>query len=144
MGPKDRRRGLEQWQRAGYLREWSLGGIKNMSGPGDGGDGRDEWRPGVPDGGIEEDECNISELTILSSPNPQIVNTLIENEVLTIELQGQDPQRLVAKTQGGGVAGAITSKEMPKIAECIRAGFDYQALVLSVDGGRVEVMVQRR
>ena len=115
-----------------------------MSGPGDGGGGRDEWRPRVPDGGIGEDECDISELTILSSPNPQVVNTLSENEVLTIELEGQDRQRLVAKRRDGGVAGAITSKEMPKIAECIRAGFDYEALVRSVDGGRVEVMVQRR
>ena len=115
-----------------------------MSGPGGGGSSRDEWRPGIPDGGIGEDECDISELTILSSPNSQVVNTLTENKVLTIELEGQDPQRLVAKTEDGGVAGAITSKEMPKIAECIRAGFDYEAVVRSVDGGRVEVMVQRR
>ena len=115
-----------------------------MSGSGGGGGGRDEWRPGVPDGGIEEDECDISELTILSSPNPQVVNTLSENVALTIELEGQAPQRLVAKTQDGGVAGAITSREMPKIAECIQAGFDYEAVVLSVDGGRVEVRIQRR
>ena len=115
-----------------------------MSGGGGGGSSRDEWRPGVQDGGIEEDECDISELTILSSPNAEVVNALTENEVLTIELEGQYPQRLVAKTDEGGVAGAITSKGMPIIAECIRAGHQYKAVVLSLDGGRVEVMVQRR
>ena len=123
---------------SGYL------GGKYMSGGGGGGSSRDEWRPGVQDGGVGEDECDISELTILSSPNPKVVSTLTENVVLTIELVGQDLQRLVAKTEDGDVAGAITSKEMPNIAECIRAGFHYEAKVLSVDGGRVEVMVQRR
>ena len=115
-----------------------------MSGGGGGGSSRKTWRSGVQDGGIGEDNCNITEFTILSSPDPEVVNTLAKNDVLTIELEGRDPERLVAKTNDGSVAGTITSEGMPDIAECIRKSFEYEADVLSVNGGRVEVMVRRR
>ena len=115
-----------------------------MSGGGGGGSSRDKWRPEVQDGGVGEDKCDITERTILSSPDPEVVKRLNKNEVLTIELEGRDLERLVAKTDDGDIAGTITSEGMPDIAECIRAGFEYGAEVLSVDGGRVEVMVQRR
>ena len=115
-----------------------------MSGSGPSGGGRDDWRPSVPIDPTGADECDISELTILSSPNWQTVKTLSINTVLIVELEGQDRQRLVAKTEVGAIAGAITSKAMPKIVECIQAGYSYGAIVVSVEGGRVEVRVQRR
>lgn len=115
-----------------------------MSGGGGGGSSWDEWRPSVPPGAVGEDDCEISEFTILNSPNPEVVNSLTENQILSIELEGQNPQRLLAKTETGGTAGAITSKAMPTIVECIQSGYNYQAVVLAVHGGRVEVMVRRR
>ena len=115
-----------------------------MSGSGDRGSTRETWRPGAGDGGVGEDECDITERTILSSPDPDVVGRLGIGDVLTIELQTHDPVRLLAKTNDGGTAGTITSVRMPEIVKCIRAGFEYDAKVLSVDGGRVEVSVQRR
>ena len=115
-----------------------------MSGGGGGGSSRDNWRPGVQDEGVGEDKCDITEFTILSSPNPVVVETLAIGVVLTIELQGDNPARLVATTLNGDIAGTITSAAMPDIAECIREDFEYEAEVRSVNGGRVEVMVRRR
>ena len=115
-----------------------------MSGGGSGGGSREQWRSGEADGGIDEDICDLSELTILSSPDPEVVRILTMDDILTVELIEQTPQRLVAKTDNNIVAGTITSKEMPTIAACIRHGFEYEAVVLSVDGGRVEVLVKRR
>ena len=115
-----------------------------MSGGGSGGDSRERWRSGGAEGDIDEDGCDLSELTILSSPNQAVIETLTVDNVLTIELIEQIPQRLVAKTGDNMIAGTITSKKMPTIAACIREGFQYVAVVLSIDGGRVEVRVQRQ
>ena len=115
-----------------------------MSGSGGRGSTRDTWRPGVGDEGVGDDECDIQEPTILSSPDPDVVDSLGVGDVLTIKLQTQGPVRLLAQTIDGDTAGTITSVTMPEIIRCIRAGNEYEAEVRSVDGGRVEVMVQRR
>ena len=117
---------------------------RDMSGSNDRGSTRDTWRPGVGDEGVGEDQCDITERTILSSPDPAVVERLEIGHVLTIELQTKDPVRLLAKSTDGATAGTITSKRMPEIVACIQAGHGYDAEVLSVDGGRVEVMVRRR
>lgn len=115
-----------------------------MSGSNDRGSTRDTWRPGVGDEGVGEDQCDITELTILSSPDPDIVGRLEIGHVLTIELHTQGPVRLLATSSDGDTAGTITSERMPEIVACIRAGYEYEAEVRSVDGGRIEVRVQRR
>ena len=138
-----REQALVKSRRIAQLGEREFEG-KDMSGGGGGGSSRDKWRPDVPNGGVGADACDITEFTILSSPNPLVVNTLGKDDVLAIELEGQQPQRLVAKTDDGNIAGSITSQRMPDIAECIGAGHEFEAIVRSISGGRVDVLVRRR
>lgn len=115
-----------------------------MSGTGGRGHSSENWRNTTEAGEADENKCDITDSTILSSPVSAVVQSLAKNDVLSIVLESQDPVRLKVKTKDGKTAGSITSKRMPDIVECIQKGFEYEAEVQSVDGGRVEVRVHRR
>ena len=115
-----------------------------MSGGGGSGSSRDDWRRGGQARDVGADECDISEVTVLNSPNAKVVQGLAIGDMLTVRLQEGTPTRLVAETHTHDIAGTITSAAMPDIAECIQAGFEFEAEVLSVNGGHVDVVVRRR
>lgn len=106
-----------------------------MSGPGgsSGGGG-----PEIP----ETDCTRISEKTVLNSPVPDVVSSLTKGEALNVKvLNGTS---LVAVTEDGDIAGALTPPLLPRIVECIEEGFEYVAIVLSVSGGECRVHVKLR
>ena len=115
-----------------------------MSGGGSSGSSRDDWRRGGQDRDVDADQCDITDLTVLNSPDARVVQRLAIGDVLTVRLQEGPPTRLVAETLTHDIAGTITSAAMPDIAECIRADFEFEAEVLSVNGGHVDVVVRRR
>lgn len=114
-----------------------------MSGSGGGGTNDDSWRiiGGSPAG---EDNCTITEQTILNSPNAAIVATLTIGQILSIVLvQVGLRSRLEAVTiPQGQTAGAITSTRMVDIIECIQDGSTYEAEVISINAGRVGVEIR--
>lgn len=124
-----------------------------MSGPG--GNDRD-WRPpakptGKPKGDDQAskgkpppDPCNVSEVTTLNSVNRNAVAGLRANDRLAVVFQAGPPQRLVAQTGGGVIAGSITSPSMLQIIQCIQAGYNYDAVVLSVRGAQCQVRIEPR
>lgn len=110
-----------------------------MSGSNEGGDPK--WRPTgvISDGGKK---CAIVEKTILNSPVHAVVSTLVANIELDVALEQTPRKRLVALNAGGAVAGSITSSRLVDLIECIEAGHEYIARVISVSSGRVEIEIR--
>jgi len=63
-------------------------------------------------------------------------------DILNVVFQAGPPQRLVAQTQAGAVAGSITSPLMPQIIRCIQNGYSYVAEVLSVHGAICQIRIR--
>jgi len=116
-----------------------------MSGGGGGGGSNDDWRRAGGGGGAGSggpDKCAFTERTILNSPNSAVVSTLNGGEVLLVELESQPRKRVIVKTAAGVLAGAITSARLVDIIECLELGVAYEAEVLSISGGRIEIEVR--
>jgi hypothetical protein len=114
-----------------------------------GGDWRPEAKPvskpkGQGGGGrdVPPDPCNIVEITNLNSVNRTVITGLRPGDRLDVVFQAGPPQRLVAQTTAGAIAGSITSPSMLQIIQCIQAGTSYVAEVLSVRGAQCQVRIQ--
>jgi hypothetical protein len=105
-----------------------------MSGMGGGGAGRS----------MDQPDCETFVLkTHLNSPKPAVLKTLKKGSKLTIELQSQGGKSIVvAKTAQGQVAGSVTGAGLASLINCLRGGFQFHALVVSIAGGGCEVAVQ--
>lgn len=99
----------------------------------------EEWRGSAPSG---DDKCAITEQTILNSPVPAVVAGLSVGDILLVDLETQPRNRVVAKSAAGAVAGAITSVSLVDIIECIQNGSVYEAEVLSINSGKVEIEIR--
>lgn len=98
-------------------------------------------RKGGGDGDVPA-ECNITERTTVNSPVRTVAATLRTNDVLEIEYVAGPPKKLLVKTSSGATLGSITSPSMAQIIQCILAGHGYEAVVVSIKGGMIEVQVQ--
>lgn len=119
------------------------------SGGGGGYDPRPAAKPVAPKkkgggggGGDVPAECNITERTTVNSPARTVAATLRTNDVLEIEYVAGPPKKLLVKTSSGATLGSITSPSMAQIIQCIMAGHGYEAVVVSIKGGMIEVQVQ--
>lgn len=90
----------------------------------------------------EEESCkDLSIQTHLSSPNPEIIDTLNEGQHLTIQLGGSTgPIELV--TEGGDVAGALVSGHQMKLIECINDGHEYIGEIMEIEEGNCEILIR--
>jgi hypothetical protein len=87
-----------------------------MSGGGGGGAWRPEAQPPTspgpsPGGGptpTPADPCNIIEITTLNSPNRNAIAGLRGGDALDLAFEPGPPQRLIARTAQGVIAGSIT------------------------------------
>ncbi|TCQ24832.1 hypothetical protein [Rhizobium sp. PP-CC-3G-465] len=110
-----------QWRPAS-----SVGKLGRSKGQGDGGGG---------DGG--PNPCMFTEVTILASPNRAVTDTLVVGSVMPVAISGP---RVVA-SNGGAIAGSITSARLADIIECINLGQQYMARVTQMNGGAITVEV---
>jgi hypothetical protein len=124
-----------------------------MSGSGGGGDGdfresdRPAPRPGQGSGGGDvgpDDPCHIVEITNLNSVDRAVVAGLRPGDSLALVYEVGPPQRLVATTAAGAIAGSITSPSMLQLIQCMLAGNAYVATVLVVRGAQVQVRIEPR
>jgi hypothetical protein len=97
---------------------------------------------GSEGGGADAGACNILERTKINSPDPTVRATLRESDVLDVVYEPGPPKRLLARTSAGSTLGSITSPSMPQLIQCIISGYGYEAVVLTISGGMVEVQVQ--
>ena len=110
-----------------------------MSGGGGGGGGAFSGG-GEPAG---DDACSITDRVTLNSPVKAVISTLSVGDVLDVVLVTiSTVQRLEAQVSAGATAGTITSSHLVQIIRCIKAGYSYEAEVLSISGGRVDVEVR--
>lgn len=110
-----------------------------MSGGGGSGGG---GGPGFPE---ESEPVPCAELTFevtLSDPIPDAVEGLADGDVLQIELRREPRLRIAVIDDEGVIAGVIATQQFDRLLQCLQEGFDYEAEVLSVDGGAVRVRVR--
>jgi hypothetical protein len=88
--------------------------------------------------------CDIVQTTVLTSPNRTALALVRVGDTLTVEFRPGPPSLLVAMTNAGTAAGAITCASKTQIAKCTQLGVKYVAKVLSLRGHRCRVRIRRR
>jgi hypothetical protein len=108
-----------------------------MSGSGSGGGGGGG-------GGHVSEGMNCSALTFrtpLNSPKPDVLATLSVGDRLRVVLV--PPKGPVeVRTTKDRVAGSITSIQMVQLMNCINKGYEYEAEVKSLSGGRCDIEIR--
>lgn len=78
----------------------------------------------------------------VASPQPSVVQQLQPGDELDVDHRVSDGTRaIVLLTADGNLAGALTTRTAD-LLRCLQAGFEFVAVVRSVDGGAVHVHVQ--
>lgn len=89
------------------------------------------------------DPCDIVEIVPLNSPQSAVIATLNVGDVLAVNLNRSGPNPVLeVLAPGGQRAGALTHRNHVRIISCIDAGRSYQAVVMSIRGGSIEVRVE--
>lgn len=79
--------------------------------------------------------------TSLSSPVPTIVSKLVPGDLLRLRLQ-KEGGPLLAVAPGGKTAGSIAGGQLLALLRCIEEGNVYEAEVMKITGGNVEVEIR--
>lgn len=87
------------------------------------------------------DPCVLEEITTLNSASLNGLRNVRVGDDLDVAFIEGPPRRLLVLDQEGEALGTITSRSMLQIIECIQAGRNYKARVLSVNGGACQVRV---
>lgn len=74
------------------------------------------------------------------SPDPKVLKSLRTGNKLTLAQEAEDEPLLALHE--GKVAGSISGVRLDTLLKCISEGFEYEAEVLQVSGGTVEVEVK--
>jgi len=96
---------------------------------------------GGPGGG--SDPCEIVEIVPLNSPQSVVVRTLSIGDILTVNLNRSGPSPVLeVLASGARRAGALTHRNHVSIIRCIDQGRVYQAVVVNIRGGSVDLRVE--
>jgi hypothetical protein len=95
-------------------------------------------------GGDEPFNCErLVERTSLSSPVPEVVASLKENDFLQVQLGRQgEAEILQAVDLSGNIAGSLVPPSLPRFIGCIRQGSSYIAVIQEKIGGRIRVEIR--
>jgi hypothetical protein len=90
---------------------------------------------------ISPKDCNtLSIYTQLASPDPSLVGKLKTGEILMIRLiPPTGPVQVI--NNSNETVGAILSKDVAKLIECISDGHEFLAKVLDIKGGNCQVLI---
>lgn len=83
--------------------------------------------------------CNIVETVPLNSPKAQVISKLKVGDELDVILVNH---ALIARAPIHGAAGSLTPKSLADLVQCIEAGNEYVAKVISVSGGVCQVEIR--
>jgi hypothetical protein len=78
--------------------------------------------------------------TQLASPDPAVIADLGVGDVLSVHLLSAVGP-LQALTADGEIAGAILTANPARLINCINSGFEFQARVLSLNGGECQISI---
>lgn len=104
-----------------------------------GGSGSGGWEPTAPSNQCER----IAFRATINSPQPSIVPNLVVGDVLDVKLQTTPTIAVIAEL-AGRVVGALTSTRVNDLVNCIQNGYQYEATVVVVIGGKCTVDVQHK
>jgi hypothetical protein len=91
------------------------------------------------------DSCErLTSETTLTSPDRAVISQLSIGTQLDVEVDNSGARPVVRAMYQGQVAGSITSSIIQRLVECIGEGYEYVAVVLSVQGGTCRVRVRSR
>lgn len=113
-----------------------------MCGSGGGGGGpRRPIGPRVPKisggggGGPSINQCELIGGSVrLSSPNPDVVDSLRSGDILTLQLT-EDSTSVVAVTKAHETAGSVLPSDFSTLVDCMIQDHKYDARVESIKGG---------
>lgn len=100
----------------------------------------------LPPNGSQDTETPLSDcsglafLTVLNSPDPNVLSRLRSGDTLKLRLVGSPPVVEVL-TKDEMIAGSITGSKLPPLISCIRK-INFEALVVGVRGGSCEILVR--
>jgi hypothetical protein len=101
-----------------------------------GGSGSVGWTPSVP-----SDPCDkLSFVAIVNSPQPAVIAKLSQGDLLNVKLQAT-PQTVVVVEYQGAVAGTLAGVQVTRLINCLQNGYEYNAKVISVVGGKCTIEV---
>lgn len=90
----------------------------------------------------DEDPCeNLKYSARIQSPKKEVISRLKKGDILLVAWSGNQSGGYVAVLWQGEIAGAITER-VDRLSHCIKEGVSYEAEVLSVRGGLVEVEIR--
>ncbi|HVX00129.1 MAG TPA: hypothetical protein VHA52_06830 [Candidatus Babeliaceae bacterium] len=78
--------------------------------------------------------------TQLASPDPAVIADLGVGDILTVHLLNAVGP-LQALTVDNQIAGAILTANPARLINCINSGYEFQARVLSINGGECQVSI---
>ena len=86
-------------------------------------------------------DCSkVSIKTNVSSPNPSVLATLKVGDILKIEIRVPTGP-LLAITQTNQVLGSVFTKDPAALIGCINDGNLYEAEILKISGGDVQIII---
>lgn len=88
------------------------------------------------------DACPIQFETILGSPDPDVIDDLEVGDLLDVRSIDEPVRGVIFVTLDGSRAGALT-REIATMRRCLSEGVPYEAEVLRVLGGSVNVLVRQ-
>lgn len=100
---------------------------------------------GTPDFGPTEpvDCAELAFEAAIASPHPDVVASLTQGEILTVELDTSSGRnRVLVRTNRGDVAGALISGRIAELLRCLQEGVAFEAEVTGIDGGDVTIHVR--
>ena len=96
-------------------------------------------------GGGDDTQCDkLSFKAHLTSANAKVIKSLKAKDVMEVKVRSGSSTVIVAVTEQGDLAGAITSGRHAKLLSCLKAGYEFKATVLAINGGDCEVEVRPR
>jgi hypothetical protein len=87
--------------------------------------------------------CERVQTVPLNSPQPAIVASLNVNERLFVILDSGSGRRILqVRTSNGDIAGSLTFLGHLSMMECIEQGYSYEAIVLAISGGNIQLRIE--
>lgn len=96
-------------------------------------------------GGFADNETACDRLafnTQLSSPKEDVIDDIDVDDILAVEIRQAGNTPVVVVTHKGQVAGGLASAQVDRLRDCIKAGTQYIAVVISRRDGQVGVRIK--
>ncbi len=106
--------------------------------------GSDDTRDSTPTGtGVGKDPCQQTRRGPINSPKAAVLAPLRVGDILQVDVDRSGPAPiLIVKSLAGALAGSLTFMGYLELIQCIDAGQQYEAVILSITGAVYEVRVQ--